>query len=60
MDESTKVKQVVFLNDTANRAYSGCKKNVIGKYDREAAKPYLAAAVDNGYLLEQFAYKGVS
>lgn len=58
VDESTKVKQVVFLNDTANRAYSGCKKNVIGKYDREAAKPYLAAAVDNGYLLEQFAYKG--
>lgn len=50
------VEEVVYLNDSANRAYAGVTQDVVDMKDTDAAKIYLAAAYENGYLKEQFDY----
>lgn len=50
------VEEVVYLNDSANRAYVGVTQDVVDMKDTDAAKVYLAAAYENGYLKEQFDY----
>lgn len=52
------VEEVIFLNDSSNRAYAGVTQNVVGMKDVEAAKVYLAAAYSNGYLWDQLDYTG--
>lgn len=52
------VEEVVYLNDSANRAYAGVSTNVVGMSDKDATRIYLAAAYENGYLRDQLNYTG--